>query len=49
MLSLTDSSSNHGADGAGSVVSYFLSNAGTFRGGNAKSLKLELKEHFGIK
>ena len=30
---------------ARSVILYFLSNASTFRGGNAKVLKLELKEH----
>lgn len=44
MMSLTDKNSNYGMDDAKSVVLYFLSNATTFRGEDAKRLKLELKE-----
>lgn len=34
---------NYGADSGKSVVLYFLSNAGTWRGETAKRVKLELK------
>jgi hypothetical protein len=45
MLSLTDkNSNNYGYDSAQSIVLYFLSNATTFRGEDAKRLKAELKE-----
>lgn len=37
------------ADDAKSVVIYFLSNATTFRGEDAKRLKAELKRLFGVK
>ena len=45
MLELTDSSSKYGADDAKGILLYFLSNAGTFRGGNAATLKTELKSY----
>lgn len=35
--------SMYGAEDARSIVLYFLSNAGTFRGPQAKALKAELK------
>jgi hypothetical protein len=44
MISLTDKNSMYYQDDAKSVVLYFLSNASTFRGEDAKRLKLELKE-----
>jgi hypothetical protein len=34
-----------GADSATSVIRYFLANANSFRGGNAKKFKEELKLH----
>lgn len=34
----------YGADSAKTIVSYFLSNASTFRGDKAKALKAELKQ-----
>lgn len=40
---------DYGFDGRTSVVLYFLSNASTFRGGNAAALKKELKGICGIK
>jgi len=45
MLSLQDKNSMYGADSASSIILYFLSNASSFRGGNAKNLKAELKAH----
>ena len=39
---------DYGYDGQKLVVLYFLSNAGTFRGGNAAALKAELKTICGI-
>ena len=44
MLSLEDKNSNYGYDSAHSIVLYFLSNASTFKGEDAKRLKAELKE-----
>jgi len=35
----------YGRDSAKSIVLYFLSNASTFRGEQAKALKAELKQH----
>lgn len=46
MLSLSDKNSNYGYDSAHSIVLYFLANAQTFRGDDAKRLKAELKEIF---
>lgn len=34
----------YGADSARTIISYFLSNASTFRGNKAKTLKAELKQ-----
>ena len=45
MLSLQDKHSMYGADSADTIILYFLSNASSFRGGNAKALKAELKAH----
>lgn len=45
MTSLTDRTSNYGADDAVGIVLYFLSNAGGFRGEEARRLKAELKAH----
>jgi len=42
-------SEDYGADGEKSVVIYFLGNASTFRGPEAKALKGELKTLVGIK
>jgi hypothetical protein len=44
MLSLTDKRSSYGYDSAQQIVFYFLGNATTFRGEDAKRLKAELKE-----
>jgi len=43
MFYLADMDDMYGADGAVSVVSYFLSNATTWRGEKAKKIKAELK------
>ncbi len=43
MFSLDKVSDNYGADSGKSVVLYFLSNAGEFRGAVAKRVKAELK------
>lgn len=45
MLSLESASDHYGADGARSIINYFLANASTFRGSEAKVLKAELKAH----
>ncbi len=45
-------SSIHGAyyqDSAKSIVAYFLANAGTWKGDNARRIKAELKGLIGIK
>ncbi len=44
MASLDNINSNFGADSAKSVVLYFLTNAGTWRGETAKRVKAELKK-----
>lgn len=49
MGSLSDKYSKYMYDDAVSIVTYFLSNATTFRGEDAKRLKKELKEIVGIK
>ena len=49
MRELTTIDSVYGHDNAKSVVSYFLSNASTFRGEQARALKIELKDVCGIK
>lgn len=43
MGTLTSVNDNYYADSARSIVMYFLANANTFRGEQAKSLKAELK------
>ena len=45
MLSLDNIDEDYGADSARSVVLYFLSNATTWRGPDARRLKAELKEN----
>ena len=43
MKSLYNMSDKHGHDSAASIVRYFLSNAGTWRGETARRIKTELK------
>lgn len=43
MLSLESISDNYGLDSAESIVLYFLANAGTWRGEDARRIKAELK------
>jgi hypothetical protein len=45
MKSLTTVRDNYGLDSGTSIVLYFLANAATFRGEDARRLKAELKEH----
>ena len=49
MRDLSSINDKYGYDDARSIVLYFLSNAASFRGDNAKTLKLELKSIVGIK
>jgi hypothetical protein len=49
MTELTSIEDKYGYDNAKSIVLYFLSNASSFRGDEAKALKLELKSIAGIK
>ena len=49
MTELTSIEDKYGYDNAKSIVLYFLSNASSFRGDQAKALKLELKSIAGIK
>lgn len=42
-------SEDYGADGEQSVVMYFLANAGSFRGAEAKALKGELRVVAGVR
>ena len=49
MRELTSINDRYGYDDARSIVLYFLSNASSFRGDQAKALKLELKTIAGIK
>jgi len=44
MQSLTTIDEQYGADSGRSIVAYFLSNAKTFRGEDARRLKAELME-----
>tara|TARA_R100000773_G_scaffold15001_1_gene13715 strand:+ start:1045 stop:1275 length:231 start_codon:yes stop_codon:yes gene_type:complete len=44
MQSINSINDNYGLDSAKSVVTYFLANAGTWRGENAKRIKKELKD-----
>ena len=49
MLTLPTIESSYGSDDGKSVVLYFLSNAGTWRGPVAKLVKAELKKRAGVK
>lgn len=49
MASLTKVSDNYGFDSGQSIVMYFLSNASTWRGEEAKRIKKELKAMIGQK
>lgn len=44
MLTLSDKNSIYGVERGSYIVNYFLANATTFRGEDARRLKLELKE-----
>jgi hypothetical protein len=44
MSTLDDMSQSYGYDDAESIVRYFLNNATTWRGDNARRIKAELKE-----
>ena len=49
MSSLTSITDSYGADSGKSMVLYFLANAGTWRGEDAKRIKAELKKMAGVK
>lgn len=49
MAQLETMADNYGADSAKIIIVYFLSNAATFKGDDAKRLKAELKKLAGIK
>jgi hypothetical protein len=49
MATLYSLSDDYGQDNARSIVLYFLSNAQTWRGPDAKRIKAELKKIVGIK
>ncbi len=49
MLTLEDKNSTYGMDSADSIIRYFLANASTFKGEQAKALKTELKQVIGMK
>jgi hypothetical protein len=49
METLNGIGDSYGCDSAKSIVSYFLANAGTWRGPKAKEIKAELKKIAGIK
>jgi hypothetical protein len=49
MSTLDSINDSYGHDSAKSMVLYFLSNASTYRGENAKRIKLELKKLSGLK
>ena len=44
MLSLNSGADSYGKDSAVEIVSYFLANAGSYRGEKARALKSELKK-----
>ena len=44
MQSINSINENYGLDSAKSIVTYFLSNATTWRGENARRIKKELKD-----
>lgn len=47
--SLTNITDNYGVESGKSIVNYFLSNASTWRGDDAKRIKAELKKLVGVK
>lgn len=49
MGTLNSINDSYGMDSAESIVLYFLSNASSWRGENAKRIKLELKKLAGVK
>jgi cobyric acid synthase len=49
MFYLEDKTSMYGVESAKSIVVYFLSNASTFKGEDAKRIKKELKQMMGVK
>lgn len=49
MHSLNRITDNYGADSAKSIVLYFLANAQTWRGDDARRIKAELKQIAGVK
>lgn len=49
MQGLSSINDKYGYDSAKSIVMYFLANASSFRGDEAKALKVELKKIVGIK
>lgn len=49
MLSLSDLDDNYGYDDARTILVYFLANAGTWRGPEARRIKAEIKQLAGIK
>lgn len=49
METLNSINDSFGCDSAKSIVIYFLSNASTWKGENAKRIKVELKKLAGIK
>lgn len=49
MLSLDSVNDKYGYDSGKTIVLYFLSNASSWRGENAKRIKSELKKMVGIK
>ena len=48
MRNLVDGTSMYGADDAQMIVMYFLTNAASFRGPEAKALKAELRKAAGL-
>lgn len=49
MFSLNKITDKYGAEDAKSIILYFLSNASTWRGPNARRIKAELKKMAGVK
>lgn len=49
MHSLNEITDNYGQDSGKSIVSYFLANATTWRGDDARRIKTELKQLAGLK
>lgn len=45
LTSVSTSEDSYGCDSADQLISYFLANAGQFRGPKAKALKIELSKH----